>query len=157
MHNDPLLKLDGTEIPVINQFKFLGIIFDKKKLYFPFTIPKRKMQQSTKTPPCKIPDRIVHRPANHTKIHRTPIRRKIDNGSFYIRISQKIFPEISKHNPTWRTETCRCLQNISSEAPKPTQQLRFQKLCLQFYTKIKSLPTTPAHDCILNSKQPLFN
>ena len=29
MHNDPVLKLDSTEIP-IEEHKFLGIIFDKK-------------------------------------------------------------------------------------------------------------------------------
>ena len=30
MHNDSLKKLDDTEIPVVNEYKFPGIIFDKK-------------------------------------------------------------------------------------------------------------------------------
>ena len=30
MHNDPALKLDSTEIPIVEKHKFLGIIFDKK-------------------------------------------------------------------------------------------------------------------------------
>ena len=30
MHNDQLIKLEDTEIPVINEFKFLGVIFDRK-------------------------------------------------------------------------------------------------------------------------------
>ena len=30
MHNDPTLKLDDSEIPVFSQYKFLGIIFDRK-------------------------------------------------------------------------------------------------------------------------------
>ena len=30
IHNNPTLKLDGSEIPVVNQYKFLGVIFDKK-------------------------------------------------------------------------------------------------------------------------------
>ena len=30
MHNDPLIKLEDTEIPVINDYKFLGVIFDRK-------------------------------------------------------------------------------------------------------------------------------
>ena len=30
MHNNPVLKLDSTEIPVVEKHKFLGIIFDKK-------------------------------------------------------------------------------------------------------------------------------
>ena len=30
MHNDPLIKLEDKEIPVINEYKFLGVIFDRK-------------------------------------------------------------------------------------------------------------------------------
>ena len=30
MHNDPLIKLDDTEIPVVNEYKFLGVVFDRK-------------------------------------------------------------------------------------------------------------------------------
>ena len=30
MHNDPLIKLEDTEIPVVNEYKFLGFIFDRK-------------------------------------------------------------------------------------------------------------------------------
>ena len=30
MHNDPLIKLGDTEMPVINEYKFLGVIFDRK-------------------------------------------------------------------------------------------------------------------------------
>ena len=30
MHNDPVLKIDDSEIPVVNKYKFLGVIFDKK-------------------------------------------------------------------------------------------------------------------------------
>ena len=35
MHNDPLLKIDDSEIPVVNEYKFLGIIFDKKLSFIP--------------------------------------------------------------------------------------------------------------------------
>ena len=30
MHNDPLIKLEDTEIPVINDDKFLRVIFNRK-------------------------------------------------------------------------------------------------------------------------------
>ena len=30
LHNDPVLKLGSVEIPVVEQYKFLGVIFDKK-------------------------------------------------------------------------------------------------------------------------------
>ena len=35
LHNDPVLKLDGVEIPVIDQYKFLGVIFDRKLSFIP--------------------------------------------------------------------------------------------------------------------------
>ena len=30
MHNDPILKLDSIEIPIVEEHKFLGIIFWQK-------------------------------------------------------------------------------------------------------------------------------
>ena len=30
MHHHPLIKLEDTEIPVVNEYKFLGVIFDRK-------------------------------------------------------------------------------------------------------------------------------
>ena len=35
LHNDPVLKLDGVEIPVVEQYKFLGVICDKKLSFIP--------------------------------------------------------------------------------------------------------------------------
>ena len=31
IHNNLSLNLDGLEIPVVDQYKFLGVIFDKEK------------------------------------------------------------------------------------------------------------------------------
>ena len=35
LHYDPVLKLDGVEIPVVEQYKFLGVIFDRKLSFIP--------------------------------------------------------------------------------------------------------------------------
>ena len=35
LHNDPSLNLEKTEIPVVNEYKFLGLIFDKKHTFIP--------------------------------------------------------------------------------------------------------------------------
>ena len=35
LHNDPCVKLDGVEIPVVDEYKFLRIIFDKKLTFIP--------------------------------------------------------------------------------------------------------------------------
>ena len=35
MHNNPTLYVDGSEIPVVDQYKFLWVIFDKKLSFIP--------------------------------------------------------------------------------------------------------------------------
>ena len=35
MHDDPLIKLEDTEIPVVDEYKFLGVIFDRKLTFIP--------------------------------------------------------------------------------------------------------------------------
>lgn len=35
MHNDPVLKLEASEIPIVNKYKFLSIIYDKKLSVIP--------------------------------------------------------------------------------------------------------------------------
>ena len=34
-HDDPVLTLDGTFIPVVEETKYLGVIFDKKLTFIP--------------------------------------------------------------------------------------------------------------------------
>ena len=41
IHDDPSLKFDGSKIPVVDEYKFLGMIFDKKtSIYSPLEISK---------------------------------------------------------------------------------------------------------------------
>ena len=35
MHNDPFIKLEDTEIPVVDKYKFLGVIFNRKLTFIP--------------------------------------------------------------------------------------------------------------------------
>ena len=43
VHNDPLLKIDDSKITVVNEYKFLSIIFDKKLSFIPhIKYPKNK-------------------------------------------------------------------------------------------------------------------
>ena len=44
-------------------------------------------------------------------------------------------------------------ESLYSEAYEPSLKLRFMKLGLQYYCKLKSLPTYPAPDCIFYPKQ----
>ena len=35
LHNDSSLKLERTEIPIVNEYKFQGLIFDIKVTFIP--------------------------------------------------------------------------------------------------------------------------
>ena len=45
-HNDPILTLDGSPIPVVEENKFLGVIFDRKLVYSSHQTTKSKMSKS---------------------------------------------------------------------------------------------------------------
>ena len=49
--------------------------------------------------------------------------------------------------------TTSSVENLYSEANEPPLKLRFQKLGLQYNSKLKSLASNPAYDCTLNPKQ----
>ena len=53
LHNDPVLRLDGVEIPVVGQYEFLGVIFDRKLSFIPhINYLKSKVPESFSTPAC---------------------------------------------------------------------------------------------------------
>ena len=65
MHNEPLLKIDDSKIPVINEYKFLGIIFDKKTFIPPtHKIPKKQINPSPTTSASCCPHRVGSWPSN---------------------------------------------------------------------------------------------
>ena len=165
MHNDPTLKLDDSEIPVVSQYKLLGIIFDRKLSFIPhIQYIKDKCNKTLNL--LRI---IAHTDwgadfQTLLKLYRTLIRSKIDYGCYVYGAARKSY---LKTLNTVHHEGLRLIlgalrtspvESLYSEAYEPPLKLRFTKLGLQYYSKIKSLPTNPAHDCIFNSKhQTLFN
>ena len=165
MHNDPTLKLDDSEIPVVSQYKFLGIIFDRKLSFIPYI--QYIKDKCNKT--LKLLRIIAHTDwgadfQTLLKSYRTLIRSKIDYGCYVYRAARKSYLKIlnTVHHEGLRLilgAFCTSpVESLYSEAYEPPLKLRFTKLGLQYYSKIQSLPTNPAHDCIFNSKhQTLFN
>ena len=165
MHKDPTLKLDDSEIPIVSQYKFLGIIFDWKLSFIPhIQYIKDKCNKTLKL--LRI---IAHTDwgadfQTLLKLYRTLIRSKIDYGCYVYEAARKSY---LKTLNTVHHEGLRLIlgafhtspvESLYSEAYEPPLKLRFTKLGLQYYSKIKSLPTNPAHDFIFNSKhQTLFN
>ena len=159
MHNDPLIKLEDTEIPVVNESKFLGVIFDRKLSFISHIKYLR-----TKTTRTQLLLRIVA----HTKwgadrqsllkLYSELVRFQLDYGIFINRSARKSY--LKKLDPTpheglrlvlgaFRTSPVVSLYIEAHEAPL---QLKCEKLSLQYYIKLKSCPSNPAYDCIFNCK-----
>ena len=92
LHNDPVLKLDGVEIPVVDQYKFLGVIFDRKLSFIPhINYLKAKCHKALQ----------LLRVVAHTdwgadkstllKLYRSLVRSKLDYGCFIYGSARKSF------------------------------------------------------------------
>ena len=159
MHNDPLLKLEDAEIPVINEYKFLGVIFDRKLSFF-----SHIKYLKTKTTRSQQLLRVVA----HTKwgadcqaplkLYRALVHSYLDYATFIYRSAWKSY--LKKLEPihhkglrlvlgAFRTSPVVSLYTKAHEAPL---QLRCEKLALQYYTKLKSCSSNPAYDYIFNFK-----
>ena len=159
LHNDPVLKLDGVEIPVVDQYKFLGIIFDRKLSFIPhINYLKAKCQKALQ----------LLRVVAHTdwgadkstllKLYRSLVRSKLDYGCFIYGSARKSHLRCldSIHHlglrlalGALRTSPVESLYVEANEAPL---SLRRERLALQYYTKLQSCPSNPAFECTIDPK-----
>jgi len=82
LHPDPQLSLNGSPIPVVEEFKFLGIIFDKKLSF----LPRLRYLKNKCTKALNLLRVVAHTSwgaDQHTLLHlyRSRIRSKLDYGS----------------------------------------------------------------------------
>ena len=164
LHNDPVLKLDGVEIPVVDQYKFLGVIFDRKLSFIPhINYLKAKCHKALQ----------LLRVVAHTdwgadkstllKLFKSLVRSKLDYGCFIYGSARKSYLRCldSIHHlglrlalGALRTSPVESLYVEANEAPL---SLRREKLALQYYTKLQSCPSNPAFECTVYPKyQELF-
>ena len=159
LHNDPVLKLDGVEIPVVEQYKFLGVIFDKKLSFIPhINYLKAKCHKALQ----------LLRVVAHTdwgadkstllKLYKSLVRSKLDYGCFIYGSARKSYLRCldSIHHlglrlalGALRTSPVESLYVEANEAPL---SLRREKLALQYFTKLQSCPSNPAFECTINPK-----
>ena len=159
LHNDPVLKLDGVEIPVVDQYKFLGVIFDRKLSFIPhINYLKAKCHKALQ----------LLRVVAHTdwgadkstllKLYKSLVRSKLDYGCFIYGSARKSYLRCldSIHHQglrlalgALRTSPVESLYVEANEAPL---SLRREKLALQYYTKLQSCPSNPSFDCTINPK-----
>ena len=137
MHNNPTLNLDESEIPVVDQYKFLGIIFDKKLSFIPHI--QYLKEKCSKT--LKLLRVIAHKdwgadPQTLLKLYRILVHSKIDYGCFIYGAARKSY---LKSLQTVHHEGLRLVfgafrispvESLYSEAYELPLKLRFTKLGL---------------------------
>ena len=144
-HDDPVLTLDGQPIPVEEETKFLGVIFDKKLSFIPH-IKKLKAK-------CQKALNLL-RVVAHTdwgadrkiilNLYRTIVRSKLDYGCIvygsarplYLKTLDTIHHQgIRLALGAFRTSPA---DSLLVEANEPSLKDRREKLSLQFGIKLKS-------------------
>ena len=159
LQNDPVLKLDGVEIPVVDHYKFLGVIFDRKLSFIPhINYLKAKCHKALQL--LRVVAHTDWGAAQSTllKLYRSLVRSKLDYGCFIYGSARKSYLRCldSIHHlclrlalAALRTSTVESLYVEANEAPL---SLRREKLALQYYTKLQSCPSNPPFEWTINPK-----
>ena len=154
-HDDPVLTLDGQPIPVVEETKFLGVIFDKKLTFIPH-IKKLKAK-------CQKALNLL-RVVAHTywgadrkillNLYRTIVRSKLDYGCIvygsarpsYLKTLDTIHHQgIRLALGAFRTSPA---ESLLVEANEPSLKDRREKLSLQFGIKLKSNRLNPTYNTV---------
>ena len=159
LHNDPVLKLDGVEIPVVDQYKFLGVIFDRKLSF----IPHIKYLKAKCHKALQLLRVVAHTDwgadkSTLLKLYRSLVRSKLDYGCFIYGSARKSYLRCldSIHHLGLRLALGALrtspVESLYVEANEAALSLRREKLALQYFTKLQSCPSNPAFDCTINPK-----
>lgn len=153
----PCLNLYGQHIKVVNQVKFLGLIFDTKLSFLPhLKYLKTNCQNS-----LNILKVISHTDWGADKqtllmLYRSLVRSKLDYGSIIYGSTRKSY--LKMLDPIHHQGLRICLgafrtspkDSLYAEAGEPPLELRRLRLSLNYYLKLKSMPENPAYSCVLD-------
>ena len=152
LYPDPSLTLNGGQIPVVDQTKFLGIIFDKKLSFKPHIQSVRaKCLRALNI--LKVVSRMDWGGDRTVllKIYRSLIRSKLDYGSIVYGSARRSY--LAELEPianqslkialgAFRTSP---IESLRAEANEPSLSLRREKLSLQYALRVSSNKHNPAH------------
>ena len=156
---DPHLTLGGTPIPVVQETKFLGLMFDRRCTFIPhINYLKEK---------CLKALNLIRVVANTDwgadrkvllRLYRSLVRSKLDYGSIIYGSARKSY--IEKLDPIHNQGLRLCLgafrtspaDSLYVEANETSLKDRRLKLSMQYAIKLKSNPLNPAYDLVFKPK-----
>lgn len=162
-HDDPVLMLNNSQIPVVDQAKFLGVIFDKKLSF----VPHIKALRTKCLKALNLLKVLAHTDWGADRkvllrLYRSLIRSKLDYGSIVYGSARKSYLQMldTIHHQglrlaigAFRTSP---VESILAEANEPSLYLRREKLSLNFICQVKSNPNNPANSSIEPKYEELY-
>ena len=164
LHPDPSLKLYNSEIPVVSETKFLGLIFDNK-LSFKAHISYLKKKCLKAMNLLRV---IAHTDwgADSTtllKLYRSVVRSKLDYGCIVYGSARESYLQGLDRVQNAALRVClgayrtSPISSLHVEANELPLHLRRQKLALQYVIKLKCNPNNPAFASVFQPNfKPLF-
>ena len=143
---------------MVEHYKYLGIIFDRKLSFIPHIKYLRTKCNKTiqllrtiaQTNWGGIKETLL-------KLYRSLIRSRLDYSCFIYWATRKIYMKelnIIHHQGLRlaRGAYSTSIESLYTEPDEPPLTLRREKLALQYSTKLKSCPSNPGYDCTFNPK-----
>ena len=151
------MYLNDTRIPVRDEARFLGLIFDRKLTFLPH-IRDLKQRCLRALNAFKV---LSNKEWGGTSdvllsLYRSLVRSKLDYGCLVYGSARKSYLEMLDpvHNQGLRLALgayrSSPVESLLAEANEPCLPLRRRQLGIQYAMKIKSVPSNPAFNCIYN-------
>ena len=158
-HSDPQLLLNGSPIPVVEEVKFLGIIFDKKLSF----LPHLRYLKDKCTKALNLLRVVAHTSwgaDQQTLLHlyRSLIRSKLDYGCIVYGSTRGSYLQMLDPIQNLALRLCLGAYRTSPSsslcvlANEPPLYIRRRKLSIQYCLKLSSSPQNPTHNTVFNCK-----
>lgn len=159
LHPDPHLTLYNSPIPVVEETKFLGLIFDRKLSF----IPHIKYLKDKCLKAMNLLRVVAHTDwgadaATLLRLYRSHIRSKLDYGcivygsareTYLLALDRVQNQALRLCLGAFRTSPITSLHVESNEMPL---QLRRERLALNYTLQLQSNPNNPAYNCVFHSQ-----
>ena len=152
LHDNPQLYLYGSLIPIVDEAKFLGVIFDRKLSF----IPHIKYLKAKCLKALNLLKVLSHTNWGADRsillhLYRSLIRSKLDYGAIVYGSARKSYLAMldTVHHQglrlalgAFRTSP---VESLYVEADEPSLYLRREKLALQYAIRLAANPSNPAY------------